>query len=107
MPNGAVTTVAKMSGPPLSRTAQLPCLAPHLFFRDKLHLPENMTVQPEECQNSVLLSVSYFGQAACFRTGTENRFQYVEGVQSRSGWLFTKFGRGTSRHVHEMRDIKF
>lgn len=51
---------------PVSIAAQLPCLAPHLLFRDKLHLPENTTVQPEECQNSILLSMSYFGQATCF-----------------------------------------
>lgn len=63
----AGATAAEVSTPlfPLiARQGQLPRLAPHLLFRNKLHLPENMTVQLEACQNS------HFAECVLFWTSS-------------------------------------
>lgn len=103
--------VAPASPPALER--QLPGLAFPLFFKDKLHLPDNIILQLEECQNSnFCLGMPYFGQAAFFYEAQISnrkllsicRGESLLEVQS----LFTKLGWGRSLTCSkEIREMKF
>lgn len=60
----AVAEVSQPLFPLAALQGQLPSLAPHLLFKNKLHLPENMTVQLEACQNS------HFAECVLFWTSS-------------------------------------
>lgn len=75
---------------------QLPRLAPHLLFRNKLHLPENMTVQLEACQNSHFAECVLFWTSSLLRSRNWKLLSICKGGSTLEvGWLFMKLGGGS------------